>query len=132
MDTVGTGSASQFRLYERQLGWKPPYPRRGRRPSVSGTPFIKKTERGPLARFLSVFLAFGGLTPWFLKLSTVVNTPLPTRRRAVRRGHHVGRVGDNKINFFIYYEVDGDTSKHHLSASNYGPENEWVLLTHAQ
>ena len=33
------------------------------------------------------------------------------------------RVGDNKINFFIYYEVDGDTSKHHLSASNYGPEN---------
>ena len=40
--------------------------------------------------------------------------------------------GDNKINFFIYYEVDGDTSKHHLSASNYGPESEWVLLTHAQ
>ena len=38
-------------------------------------------------------------------------------------------VGDNKINFFIYYEVDGDTSKHHLSASNYGPENEWVLLS---
>ena len=29
----------------------------------------------------------------------------------------------------IYYEVDGDTSKHHLSASNYGPESEWVLLT---
>ena len=28
----------------------------------------------------------------------------------------------------IYYEVDGDTSKHHLSASNYGRENEWVLL----
>ena len=32
------------------------------------------------------------------------------------------RVGDNKINFFIYYEVDDDTSKHHLSASNYGRE----------
>ena len=28
------------------------------------------------------------------------------------------RVGDHKINFFICYEVDGDTSKHHLSASN--------------
>ena len=28
----------------------------------------------------------------------------------------------------IYYEVDDDTSKHHLSASNYGRENEWVLL----
>ena len=26
--------------------------------------------------------------------------------------------------FLPYYEVDGDTSKHHLSASNYGPENE--------
>ena len=38
------------------------------------------------------------------------------------------RVGDNKINFFIYYEVDDDTSKHHLSASNYGRENEWVHL----
>ena len=24
MDTVGTGSASQFRLSERQVGWKPP------------------------------------------------------------------------------------------------------------
>jgi hypothetical protein len=34
--------------------------------------------------------------------------------------------------FLPYYEVDGDTSKHHLSASNYGPESEWVLLTHAQ
>ena len=40
MDTVGTGSASQFRLYERQLGWKPPCPRRGRRPSISGTRFM--------------------------------------------------------------------------------------------
>ena len=24
--------------------------------------------------------------------------------------------------------VNDDTSKHHLSASNYGRENEWVLL----
>ena len=38
------------------------------------------------------------------------------------------KYGDNKINFFIYYEVDDDTSKHYLSASNYGRENEWVLL----
>ena len=28
-----------------------------------------------MPRFLSVFLAFGGLTPGFLKPSTVVNTP---------------------------------------------------------
>ena len=39
------------------------------------------------------------------------------------------RVGDNKINFFIYYKVDGNTSKHHLDVSNYGQENEWVLLS---
>ena len=25
-------------------------------------------------------------------------------------------------------DQDDDTSKHHLSASNYGRENEWVLL----
>ena len=42
------------------------------------------------------------------------------------------RVGDHKINFFICYEVDGDTSKHHLDVSNYGQENEWVLLVPAQ
>ena len=40
MDTVGTGRASQFRLSERQFGWRLPCPRRGRRPSISGTRFI--------------------------------------------------------------------------------------------
>ena len=63
----------------------------------------------------------------------MVNTPAnPAPSCSSRSWIHVGRVGDNKINFFIYYEVDGDTSKHHLSASIYGPESEWVLLTHAQ
>ena len=41
MDTVGTGRASQLRLPERQFGWRPPHPRRRRRPSISGTRFIK-------------------------------------------------------------------------------------------
>ena len=45
MDTVGTGSASQFRLSERQLGWRPPYPRRGRGPSICGTRFILRDGR---------------------------------------------------------------------------------------
>ena len=45
MDTVGTGRSSQFRLSERQSGWKPPYPRRGRRPSISGTRFIGSDTR---------------------------------------------------------------------------------------
>ena len=40
MDTVGTGRAQQVRLSERHLGWKPPHPRRGRAPSISGTRFI--------------------------------------------------------------------------------------------
>ena len=59
----------------------------------------------------------------------MVNTPAtPARRPSTRQSwiqHRRAppRVGDNKINFFIYCEVDGDTSKHHLSASNYGPEN---------
>ena len=62
----------------------------------------------------------------------MVNTPHPglsvCAARVMDPRGTTAMVGDNKINFFIYYEVDGDTSKHHLSASNYGRENEWVLL----
>ena len=37
-----------------------------------------------------------------------------------------------KINFFIYYEVDADTSKHSLQSSTYyGRDQEWVLLAPA-
>ena len=63
--------------------------------------------------------------PPFLNLSTVFNTPTRVCLSVPRASWIVAvntdarfRVGDNKINFFIYYEVDGDTSKHHLSASN--------------
>ena len=31
-----------------------------------------------------------------------------------------------KINFFIYYEVDGDTSKHSLQSSTYGRDRPSV------
>ena len=41
------------------------------------------------------------------------------------------RVGDNKINLFIYYEVDGDTSKHHLDVSNYSRPGERVSAPRA-
>ena len=52
---------------------------------------------------------------------TVVNTPTRVCLSVPRASWIVAvntrdarfRVGDNKINFFIYYEVDGDTSKHH-------------------
>ena len=36
-----------------------------------------------------------------------------------------------KIDFFIDYEVDGDTSKHSLQSSTYGRDQEWVLLAPA-
>ena len=36
-----------------------------------------------------------------------------------------------RINFLIYYEVDGDTSKHSLQSSTYGRDQEWVLLAPA-
>ena len=96
-------------------------------------PILRKQKGGLVPWFLSVFLAFGGLTPRFLKCKFRCFYPPPSTTRAswihVRR-----KYGDNKINFFIYYEVevDGDTSKHHLDASNYGQENEWVLLVPAQ
>ena len=55
MDTVGTGRASQLRLPERQFGWRPPHPRRRRRPSISGTRFIRAADldSGPVWVWLS-------------------------------------------------------------------------------
>ena len=40
-------------------------------------------------------------------------------------------VDGDMVNFFVYYEADGDTSRHVLELDNYapdGPENSWVLL----
>ena len=54
MDTVGTGRASQFRLSERQLGWKPPCPLRRRRPSISGSRFILRVNFTPVTITTSV------------------------------------------------------------------------------
>ena len=33
-----------------------------------------------------------------------------------------------KVNFFIYYIVDDDISKHSLSLEGYGANDRWVLL----
>ena len=53
-----------------------------------------------------------------------------SRRRAVRRAMDPrGTIAKRrKYGRFLPHQVDDDTSKHHLSASNYGRENEWVLL----
>ena len=32
-----------------------------------------------------------------------------------------------KVNFFVYYEMDDDTSKHALSLESYGENDGWVL-----
>ena len=44
MGTVDTGRASKFRLSERQVGWRLPYPRLRRRPSISGPRFIESPQ----------------------------------------------------------------------------------------
>ena len=31
-------------------------------------------------------------------------------------------------NFFVYYPVDDDTSKHNLTLDGYGADDRWVLL----
>ena len=31
-------------------------------------------------------------------------------------------------NFFVYYLVDDDTSKHNLTLDGYGADDRWVLL----
>ena len=36
-----------------------------------------------------------------------------------------------KVNFFVYYEMDDDTSKHALSFESYGENDGWVLLERA-
>ena len=59
----------------------------------------------------------------FLCCSVIPNAD---RRRAVGKGV--------PANFFAFYEIDGDESKHNLSLDDYGCENDviesgkWVLL----
>ena len=38
------------------------------------------------------------------------------------------------VNFFVHYEIDGDTSRHVLKLEDYGgdDENSWVLLEEAE
>ena len=57
-------------------------------PSYSGTWALRKQKAHLVPRFLSVFLAFGGLTPWFLNLSSVLYPPpQPLPHTALPRPH---------------------------------------------
>ena len=87
-----------------------------------------------MVRFLSVFLASNEVMAWFLNLGTVVNTPrhpgIPPTSCSSRHGSTWYDRKAAQVWPFLAApaQVDDDTSKHHLSASNYGRENEWVLL----
>ena len=62
-----------------------------------------------------------------MNLSSVLYPPpIPTRASWIHQvaPRDARQLSIAEINFFIYYEVDGDTSKHHLDVSNYGQENE--------
>ena len=60
------------------------------------------------------------------------------RRRLVRgRGANGDRrktMDGEVVNFYVHYEIDGDTSKHVLKLDDYGgnDENSWVLLEVAE
>ena len=80
---------------------------------------MKKTETGPHASFLSVFLSRRQGHASFLK----------SKFRSLLPSHPGAEV------FVTVMDPRGTTAKRaatflpHLSASNYGPENVWVLLT---
>ena len=40
------------------------------------------------------------------------------------------KMAGDVVNFYVYYEIDGDTSMHVLKIDNYGTDHDgsWVLL----
>ena len=61
--------------------------------------------------------------------------PLPMQ--VAMMNQQMGANGDRRktmdgevVNFYVHYEIDGDTSKHVLKLDDYGgnDENSWVLL----
>ena len=65
--------------------------------------------------------------------------PLPMQ--VAMMNQQMGANGDRRktmdgevVNFYVHYEIDGDTSKHVLKLDDYGgnDENSWVLLEVAE
>ena len=84
--------------------------------------------------FLSFFLAARRPTPPFLNRSVpckyTFNPPFGRDPPALPV-MDLRSTAAARLNFSIYYEVDGDTSKHSLQSSTYGRDKEWVLLAPA-
>ena len=48
--------------------------------------------------------------------------------KAVNTDAHKIITRGEPANFFVYYPVDDDTSKHNLTLDGYGADDRWVLL----
>ena len=91
-------------------------------------PLFLDCRKGP-SRFLSdyyylLFIDFGAdasrpwdAVGWCEGIIKAVNTDA---RKIVTRGE--------PANFFVYYLVDDDTSKHNLTLDGYGADDRWRLL----
>ena len=62
-------------------------------------------------------MIFGDAVGWCEGIIKAVNTDA---RKIIMRGE--------PANFFVYYPVDDDTSKHNLTLDGYGADDRWVLL----
>ena len=75
---------------------------------------VATARRGFLATIIVYYLLTLGRSS---RRSTPVNTDA---RKIITRGE--------PANFFVYYLVDDDTSKHNLTLDGYGADDRWVLL----
>ena len=93
---------------------------------------VSLAKEGPLPRFLSVFLACGGLTPWFLNLSSVLYPPLPAPPAALPSPHP--QLTHNLSPSHPSPPLPSPPTHSPPTASaleQLRPENEWVLPSHA-
>ena len=92
-----------------------------------------------MAALLSCFFADRRATPPFpnrpVRCKTTFTPPSGIVQGQDRLGQHGTRASRSskdvgKINFFIHYEVDGDTSKHSLKLGAYGKDHECGCSSH--
>ena len=92
----------------------------------------------PVVKFLPLFLASAQSLVWFLSDYYYLLIDFRAARRVHRgcapRPPPVNTDARKIItrgepaNFFVYYLVDDDTSKHNLTLDGYGADDRWVLL----
>ena len=77
---------------------------------------VAKARQGFLATII-IIIDFRPTRPCAPGIIKAVNTDA---RKIITRGE--------PANFFVYYPVDDDTSKHNLTLDGYGADDRWVLL----